>query len=140
MADVTFSWNDTDIKDYAVTGTEITIREYSFPLRKAITKHKVQIPGRAGSWDFGGGVEQDYNIRIVIAIIGDDVDKIMETADLLETAFSDKGELILSFRPNVIHYAKIYDEIPMDLEGPGGVGVVELNFECDAQQGEVEGS
>ena len=140
MADITFSWNATNIQDLAATGVEILVRDLSFPLRQAISRHKVEIPGRAGSWDFGGGVKQDYNITIVIAVVGKDIDNIMTTLDSLEAALTDKGDLVLSFKPNVTHKAKIYDEIPVDLEGPGGVALVELNFECDAEPDVVEGS
>lgn len=139
MADMSFSWNDNDIKEYAVEGTKILIRKIDFPLRQAITRHKVEIPGRPGSWDFGGGVKQDYHITIIIAIIGKDVEDVVATASVLESAFAAKGDLILSFWPSITHRAMVYDEIPMELEGPGGVGRVTLNFECDAEY-EEEGS
>lgn len=139
MADKYFSWNGVDIRTLAANGTEILIRGIQFPLRQAITRHKVQISGRDGSWDFGGGDKQDYYIVATIAIIGNDIDDIMVTAATLKSAFASRGDLVLSFLPEVTHNAMVYDEIPMQIEGPGGVAEIEVNFECDALPDE-EGS
>ena len=129
---VTVTFDGTDITSVATTGTEIIIGNISRPLRKPVTRHKVEIPGRAGSWDFGGGVERDYTVSIDITITGGTTTQIMTCAAALDTLLDGKGDLVFSDSPAVTHSAQIYSQIMLNPEGAGKIARATLQFECDA--------
>ena len=129
---VTATFGGTDITSVATTGTTIIIENAQRPLRKPVTRHKVEIPGRAGSWDFGGGVERDYTVSMDIAIKGNTTTQIMTCAAALDTLLNGKGDLIFSDAPTVTHSAQIYSQITLDHVGGNMLARVKLEFECDA--------
>ena len=130
---LTFTWGGDDILAQATTGTTIYLgRITPRPFKKAVTRHKVEIPGRKGSWDFGGGVERDYTIMAELFIKGDTSANVMACAEALATFLKGKEELIFSDAPTTVHVAEVYDEIPMDYEMDIRLGSITVVFECDA--------
>jgi hypothetical protein len=127
-----FSTAYTNITSVATTGVTIRVTNVYRPLIKSYTQHRVEIPGRTGSWDFGGGVQRDYTISVDLALTASKSSNIMATAAAIATLLQGKkGSLIFSDTTSVTHTAQIYDEIRLVPEGPG-VARATLNFECDA--------
>ena len=127
----TFTFGGTDITSVATTGTEIKINNIYRPLRNSVTRHKVEIPGKAGSWDFGGGVERDYTVTVDMTIVGGSVAQVMTCADAIDEALDGKEFLIFSDAPVKKHLAQIYSEITLSPKGSGNVVRATLKFECD---------
>jgi len=128
----TFYWNDTDIRDKAPQNTEIIISNIYRPLRKPVTRHKVEIPGRAGSWDFGGGVEMDFPVSVDIVITANDSAGVMSCAAAIEGELTGKGALKFSDRETVTYQAQTFSEITLTPEGAGNIARATIEFECDA--------
>lgn len=131
----TFYWStstNNDIKDVAPSGSEIRIANVYRPLRKPVTRHKVEIPGRVGSWDFGGGVERDYTVSVDLIITGDRSSDVMACAEAVDTFLTGKEPLVFSDSTGTTHQAQIFSEITLTPEGPGNVARATLEFECDA--------
>ena len=133
----TFFWStstDNDIKDQAPAGSEIRIANVYRPLRKPMTRTKVEIPGRAGSWDFEMGVERDYTVSVDLIITGDRSSDVMACASAVETFLSgnEPQPLVFSDSTSVTHMAQIYSEITLTPEGPGNIARATIEFECDA--------
>jgi hypothetical protein len=132
MSTFYFSTAYTDIKTMSTTGVTIHVTNVYRPLIKSYTRHKVEIPGRTGSWDFEGGVQRDYDISVDLAITATRSSSIMATAAAIATLLQGKKDwLIFSDTTGTTHTAQIYDEIRLVPEGPG-VARATLNFECDA--------
>lgn len=128
---LTFTWDGEDIKDQAPAGAHVRVNSVYRPLIYPVTRHKIQIPGRAGSWDFGGGVKQDYEITVDITIFGDTEEAVMDCVEVLSDFLSGKKDLIFSDKPDVTHTAEIYQGASLTHEGWGNVVRGTIVFECD---------
>ena len=101
------------------------------PLKKSLSSHKIEIPQRAGSWDFECGVEQDYNITVEIVIIADTAENIMLCAKAIETYLDGKGQVRFT-DDTAIHEGQIYQGVYIYSDLIGNYGTATLVFECDA--------
>jgi len=132
----TFYWStaQTDITGVAPTNSEIIISNVYRPLIKPMTRHRVEIPGRVGSWNFEGGVARDYTISVDLIITGARSSDIQACAAQIENTLSDNKPqpLVFSDSTGTTHQAQIYSEITLTPEGPGNVARATLEFECDA--------
>lgn len=128
-----FTFGGTDINTQAPEGVQIIIEEINRPLRKPVTKHKIEIPGKAGSWDFGGGVAQDYTIEVKITIAGDH-DAVLECARNIDSFLDGKETLIFTDEPAESHEAQVYEGIILEDDPRNGsnVATATITFECDA--------
>ena len=135
----TFYWGGTstthDITDVATTGTRIVVSNVYRPLRQSVTRHKVEIPGKTGSWDFGGGVRRDYSISVDLIIVASKSSDVTACATALETALEGKENLIFSDSTSMVHTGQIFSEITMTPEGSGNIARATLEFECDGETG-----
>ena len=122
----------TDITDRATTGATIVISNVYRPLRKAYTRHKVEIPGRAGAWDFGGGVARDYTISVDMIITASRSSDVMATAAAIQTKLDTKQSIWFSDSTGTRHIAQVFSEIMLTPEPPGNVARLTVDFECDA--------
>ena len=128
----TFTFGGTDITNVATTGTKIIVSNVYRPLRKPVTRHKVEIPGRPGAWDFGGGVERDYNISVDLTITAAKTTQIMPCAEAIDTALNGKKVLTFSDNPTTKYSGQIFSGIDLTPELPGNVARATLIFECSA--------
>ena len=120
-----------NIKTKATTGSEIIISNVYRPLRKPVTRTKVEIPGRIGSWDFEDGVEQDYSVSVDIVITALKSSNVVACAEAVDTFLDGKQSLIFSDATGTVHTGQIYSEITLTPEGLGNVARATLEFECD---------
>ena len=127
-----YSTDYTDITTTATTGARIVIKNVHRPLRVGYTRHKLEIPGRTGSWDFGGGVARDYMVTVDMIIIGSRSSDVMATAAAVETALNAKQEIVFSDSTDVTHTAQIFSEIQLTPEGAGNIARATIEFECDS--------
>lgn len=114
-----------------LTNAETLIVSVDRPQIKSRTIHRVSIPGRAGSYDFGGGVEQDYTIKIAIKVLGKNQAAVEPALNAIAAYFSGKKALVFDDTPTVTHTAQIYDEISAKTEGVA-TATIEVIFYCDA--------
>ena len=128
----TFYFGGTNITSVATTGTTIRISNVYRPIKKSVTRHKVEIPGRFGSWDFGGGVERDYQIKVGLIITANTVAQIMPCVDAIDAALRGKDTLVFSDSTTKTHQAQVYSASILTPEGPGNIARATINFECDA--------
>jgi hypothetical protein len=132
----TLFWNSTDIKKVATTGTQIIISNVYRPLRKPVTRHKVEIPGRPGAWDFGDstsfpGVERDYTVSVDLTITANRSSDVMACAAAIDSLLAGKEKFYFSDSTSTIHTGQIFSEIDLIPEEPGNVARATLIFECD---------
>ena len=132
MAGTTFTFGGTDIKTIASTGTEIIITSIKRPLKRPTTRHKVEIPGRPGAWDFGGGVARDYIVSVEIIIIGETSSKMLECARAIDTLLTGKDALVFSDDPTVTHQAQVFEGITLEPQKVSFIARATIIFECDA--------
>ena len=134
----TFYFNETtsaapiDITSVATTGTKIIITNITRPVRKPVTRHKLEIPGRKGSWDFGGGVVRDFRITVNMAITANASSNLIPCAEAVSSALDGKHTLYFSDSTALTYEAQTYSEISFLTEGNGDVGRATIVFECDA--------
>lgn len=135
MPGTSFTFGGTDLKDQIPSGSnvQIIIEEINRPLRKPVTRHKIEIPGRAGSWDFGGGVARDYIISVTLAIVGDH-DKVLECARNIDSFLDGKEALIFDDDPTVSHEAQVFEGVMLkdDPQHDNNLARATIVFECDA--------
>jgi len=135
MAGTNLFWGDTGdlsqgIHGQATTGTQIILSNIYRPLRKPVTRHKVEIPGRRGSWDFGDGVERDYTVSVDLTIVATNSAGVMECAAAVDTFLNGKEDFYFTDSTGTIHKGQIFSEIDLTPEEPGNVARATLIFEC----------
>jgi len=130
----TLYWSsaNTDITSVATTGTKIIISNVYRPLKKPFTRHKVEIPGRTGSWDFGGGVQRDFNVSVDLTITAAKTTQIMACANAIDTLLVGKKDFYFSDSSSMAYTGQIFSGIDLTPELPGNVVRATLIFECAA--------
>jgi len=132
MAIETFTFGGVDVKNNLPEGTELIVREVRRPLKKPKTRHKVAIPGRAGSWDFGGEVAQDFPVEVDITIFSDTYDKVMSAARQVASNLDGKELLIFDDDPTESYTAQVYEMIGMEAQQVANHVQATIIFDCDA--------
>ena len=135
MAGTNLFWGDTGdltrgIHGQATTGTQIILSNIYRPLRKPVTRHKVEIPGRKGSWDFEGGVERDYTVSVDLTITADRSSNVMACASAVGTFLAGKEDFYFTDSTGTTHTGQIFSEVDLTPEEPGNVARATLIFEC----------
>jgi len=133
-----FTFQGDSFLGQATDNVKLLIRRVVRPLRQARRRHKVVIPGRAGTWDFGVGPPEDYTITVEITISGEEYGDAMNTVEALKGFLDGKGALIFGDQPDEVHTAEVYDQIDLDPQSIGATVYASIEFECDAK--EEEGS
>lgn len=130
MSDFSFKVNGADIKTHAPAGVEIIVRDVIRPMIKPKTSHKVSIPGRAHSWDFGGEVVIDFSIIVELLISAkNDYADALTCARTLETVLDGELQLIFDDEEDQQYTVKIFDVVNMNKEGTTGIAL-RIDFEC----------
>ena len=127
-----YSSSYTDLASVATTGVTIRIGNIYRPLMKPYTRHKVEIPGRAGAWDFGGGVVRDYAVSVNFIITGPRSSDVQATAAAMTSALSTKQTIVFSDATSVAHTAQVYNAVQLTPDGAGNVARARIDFECDS--------
>ena len=117
---------------------DILIPEIRRPLRPQVTRHKLEIPGKSGSWDFGDGVKQDFNIEVDFILRGATVEETRNQARALDTFLDGKGDLVFTDDPGETYSARVYAAIGLDKIVFSRVVEGTIIFECDAEYEEQE--
>ena len=132
MAGTTFTFDAVDIKTVATAGTEILINRIERPVMKPVTRHKVEIPGRAGSWDFGGGVARDFTITVQLTIVGGNSGQVIACSRAIASALAGKKALIFGDDLTQSYQAQVYEMVMQEQLGVGSAVRATIIFECDA--------
>jgi len=133
MTKLYWSSDETDIATLATTGAAITISNIYRPMLKPHTRHKVEIPGRAGAWDFGNSVAQDYTISVDMIISASRSSEVMATAAAIAAKIEgNRDRIIFSDSTKEIHFGQVFEEVALAPEGAGNVAMTKIVFECDA--------
>lgn len=127
----TFSFGGVDIHSVVPPGADLVIRNIQRPVRLPKTVHKVKIPGMAGSYDFGGGVVEDYEVVVTLVVAGT-FENIREATLAIGDLLEGKEDLVFSDMPGEVHLAEINQGIQDEPEGVGNASRLLLRFECDA--------
>ena len=99
------------------------------PARPSYTRHKVQIPGKVGSYDFGNNQSQDYTITVSVIVVGSTREQLRTRITGLFNALEGKGTLKSD---SIDVEAQVYDPVVMEENVVGNVARGDIVFECDA--------
>ncbi len=119
---VTFNSQDLSALD-GVRITNVT------PARPSYARHKVAIPGRPGSYDFGNAQAEDYAISVGITIVASGRSELRTRIDGLFTALDGKGTLTTT---GISCEAQVFDVVTFDENMAGTVARGTIIFECDS--------
>ncbi len=119
---VTFNGQDLSALD-GVRITNVT------PARPSYTRHKVSIPGRPGSYDFGNNQAEDYAISVGITIVASGRAQLRSRIDGLFTTLDGKGTLTTT---GISCEAQVFDVVTFDENMAGTVARGTIIFECDS--------
>ena len=120
------TFNDTEINDL----DGVRIRNVT-PARPSYTRHKVQIPGKPGSYDFGNSQPQDFAITVSVIVVANDRFQLRARINSLFDALEGKGDLITD---GISVQAKVYEPVIMEENITGNVARGDIVFECDATE------
>ncbi len=99
------------------------------PTRPSYTRHKVSIPGKPGSYDFGGNQPEDYEIIVDVLVTADSRSDLRTRINALFTALDGKKTLTAD---GIFCEAQVYSEISMDEHVTGRWARGTIVFECDS--------
>ncbi len=119
---VTFNGQDLSALD-GVRITNVT------PARPSYTRHKVSIPGRPGSYDFGNAQAEDYAISVGITIVASGRVQLRARINALFAALDGKGALVAS---GISCQAQVFDNVTFDESMAGTAARGNITFECDS--------
>ena len=133
---VSFTFKEKDAveeaKDIKQVVPGLRVNDVSRPLTKPYTRHKVKIPGRAGTWDFGGGVAEDYSVTVDVTIVAKSSEGAMLSAKAMQDSLEGKKlEITFTDQTSVTHTGQLYEAIMMSHDANGKVIRARLVFECD---------
>ena len=118
---------------------DIMIPDIRRPLRPEYRKHKVEIPGRDGSWDFGVSERQDFNIEVDFNILSTTSSALMVSLRELDTFLTGKKELIFSDDTSVSYMARVYAMIALNKRVFSYAQSGTIVFECDSYDATLTG-
>ncbi len=101
-----------------------------WPARTSYSRHKVKVPGKDGTYDFGGGTKDDYEIIIEITVLADNRSELRTRMDILGGALAGKESL--SIGGDTIGEAQVYDFVGFDEDVSGVFASGQVVFEVDA--------
>lgn len=121
-------------KDVPVTTAvaDILISGIKRPLRPAVQRRKVEIPGRNGAWDFGPGARRDFEIEVDFTIKAVDTGSLMNKMRSLADFLDGKGPLVFSDDPTKVYQAQVLQIIVPEQGVFSVIRSGTIVFECDA--------
>jgi predicted phage tail component-like protein len=121
-------------KDVPVTTAvaDILISGIKRPLRPAVQRRKVEIPGRNGAWDFGPGARRDFEIEVDFTIKAVDTGSLMNKMRSLADFLDGKGPLVFSDDPTKVYQAQVLQIIVPERGVFSVIRSGTIVFECDA--------
>ena len=102
------------------------------PLRPAVKRRKLAIPGRAGAWDFGPGQPEDFIIEVDVTLRGSDHLELRGLFRSLEAWLEGKGPLVFSDEPDKVYQAQVVESVTTTSSTLSLVQSGTIRFECDA--------
>ena len=122
-------------KDVLVTIAvpDILISEIRRPLRPAVQRRKIEIPGRDGAWDFGPGAKQDFEIEVDFTLRAATTGALMDKMRSLAAYLDGKGPLYFSDDTNAVYQAQVFAMIRTEKRLFASIQSGTIVFECDAQ-------
>ena len=121
-------------KDVPVTTAvaDILISGIKRPLRPAVQRRKVEIPGRDGAWDFGPGAKRDFEIEVDFTIKAVDTGTLMSKMRSLADYLDGKGPLVFSDDSAKVYQAQVLQIIVPERGVFSVIRFGTIVFECDA--------
>ncbi len=110
---------------------DIMIPNIRMPLRASRRRRKVVIPGRDGSWDFGPGAKDDFEIEVDFTIKAVNSTDLKEKLRSMDSFLEGKGALIFSDDPTVPYQAQVLKEITLRKRVFSYIQSGTITFECD---------
>ena len=130
---VTVTFNGTNITTAASGTVVMVVSSVSRPARKPMRRRRLTIPGRAGSWDFGNPVGEDYQVSVSGHIVAETSADVQATGLALAALLDGKHDLVVSDQPSVTHTAQVFSEIKLSPRpGRSRMVDIEITFDCDA--------
>jgi predicted phage tail component-like protein len=111
---------------------DILISGIKRPLRPAVQRRKVEIPGRNGAWDFGPGASRDFEIEVDFTIRATDTGTLMAKMRILASYLDGKGPLVFSDDPAKVYQAQVLQMIVLERGVFSTIRSGTIVFECDA--------
>ena len=112
------------------TDFQIIAKSVDRPILPALRKREMAIPGKHGTYDFGGNTFDSRAITVQLSYIGTSFNELRLRARDIAAWLSQTSykELIFSDEPDKYYLAKIYD--PVGLENFFRLGKATIQFEC----------
>jgi predicted phage tail component-like protein len=100
------------------------------PILPAMRKRELVIPGKHGSYDFGGNTYENRIISVLLQYIGTSINALrLQMRDVAAwLSQTDYKELIFDDEPDKFHFAKVYSALDIETFYRSGKGTVQ--FEC----------
>jgi len=123
---ITFSFNSID--SYA--DFQIVSKSVDRPILPSLTKREISVPGKQGTYDFGGGTYENRIVSVDIQFVGTSFNDLRLRARNIAAWLSQTTykELIFLDEPDKFYLARIYD--PVSLENFFRLGKATVQFEC----------
>lgn len=110
----------------------ILISDIRRPLRPAVVRRKVVIPGRDGAWDFGPGAKRDFEIEVDFTIKAVEAGALLAKMRSLADFLDGKGPLVFSDDPTKVYQAQVLQIIVPERGVFSVIRSGTIVFECDA--------
>lgn len=124
----TFHFKGSHVTDVI---SDIMIPDIRRPLRQAVQRRKVQIPGRDGSIDFGPGRKLDFNIEVDFTIKATTSAALMSKMRLLSAFLDGKGDLYFSDDEAEVYQAQVLEIVNVSKRVFSYIQSGTIIFECD---------
>lgn len=92
----------------------IIVNSVDRPILPAVRVREMVIPGRDGTWDFGGETFDNRTITVNCTLI-DSLDYLQNVRDIANW-LSVKGNLIISDEPGIFWVGRLRDELPLTID------------------------
>jgi predicted phage tail component-like protein len=124
-----FTFKEIPVTDAVLN---ILISDIRRPLRPAVWRRKIEIPGRDGAWDFGPGVKRDFEIEVDFTIRAADTGALMAKMRSLAVYLDGKGPLVFSDDLTKVYQAQVLQLIVPERRVFSAIRSGTIVFECDA--------
>lgn len=91
-------------------------------------KYELEIPGKHGSWDYGGNTFAKRIITVTFSVVKNSFADLRQQIRKIAIWLAGEGKLIFDDEPQVYYEAKVYD--PIDLTQIQTSGEFSVSFEC----------
>lgn len=129
---MTLTFGGSEINTVLPAGASVGVTSVVRPVRPSQTRRKLQLPGRDGSWDFGEGKKEDFNVEVELVLSATTKEIAFTALDAIADYFDGKEDLVFGDNPGKTYHARVYQMVTAERHGRGKIYQISITFECDA--------